>query len=513
MSRKPNVLFLLSDEHSFRHMSFRSEKNGGEPVSTPNLDNLAENGTFYDSAYCQMPLCTPSRMCLLSGKEVRNCGAWNNESVMRDDVNTFAHYFAENGYETCLVGKMHFGGNRQFNGFKHRPYGDLTGKTGHQWEPIKSDGTPIKGMRERTSTAGTTCIPESIMQEQVVVQESISFLREFNGQNPDKPWLLTASFSRPHFPLNAPQRFFNKYWPQGITEAKVGFTGDTVDHPMTRGMIKGFRTDEIGKEEAMKARAAYFANVEYLDEIIGDFLHLLKKDGFLDNTIIVYTSDHGELAGEHGLWWKNSWHEAATRVPLIIQTPEQRKKEMTYQYIETPVSLVDIYPTLSDLCDLSIPEDLDGQNLAPLDKKEPESKPVYCDNLLPRWGEGTQFRLIRKDKYKYVGFKDAPELLFDLENDPLEQNNLAKSAGGEIKEVLDYFRDLFNKTMDFESAEEERKKDNKLLETNALQIPVGSGNSYLMSDGRLVNADDPLYDPTILTRKPASVFDDFPEKE
>ncbi|MFW6309073.1 MAG: sulfatase-like hydrolase/transferase, partial [bacterium] len=264
MSKKPNVLFLLSDEHSFRHMSFRSQEKEGEPVDTPNLDNLAKNGVFFDKAYCQMPLCTPSRMSILSGKEVRNCGAWSNGAVMRDNVKTFAHDFLENGYETCLVGKMHFGGDRQFNGFKYRPYGDLTGKTGHQWEPIKSYGNPIRGMRERTSTAGTTSIPESIMQEQMVIRESMSFLREHKFNKPDKPWLLTASFSRPHFPLNAPGRYFNKYWPNKVTEPKVGFTGDTVDHPMTEGMREGFRTDEISKEEEMKARAAYFANVEYL---------------------------------------------------------------------------------------------------------------------------------------------------------------------------------------------------------------------------------------------------------
>ncbi|MFC1718601.1 sulfatase-like hydrolase/transferase [Candidatus Poribacteria bacterium] len=512
MANRPNVLFLLSDEHSFRHMNFRDAKGDGEPVSTPNLDSLAENGVYFDQSYCQMPLCTPSRMCLLSGRDVRGCGAWSNGSVMREDVRTFAHDFADNGYETCLVGKMHFGDKRQFNGFMNRPYGDLTGKCGHQSEPLKPEGGARDGMRERTSCAGVTMIPESVMQEEILCRESLTFLRELRHSSEQKPWLLCASFSRPHFPLNAPRRHFERYWPDGVTPPKVGRTGDTIDHPMTRGMMKGFRTEEIGREEAMKARAAYFANVDFLDEIIGDFLALMERDGFLDNTIIVYTTDHGELAGEHGLWWKHSWHEAAVRVPFIIQTPEHRRGGIAPSYIDTPVSLGDLYPTLCALGGLPVPEKLYGQNLAPavLEGTEPESRPVYCDNLVSRWGEGTEFRMIREGKYKYVGFRNAPELLFDVEADPLEQKDLAGFPDDEIKERLEHFRSLMEATMDFDAAEDERKKDTQMKRELALEIPHGTGNNFLMPDGRLVNADDMLYSPTVLSDNPGEDFDDWP---
>jgi choline-sulfatase len=512
MPDKPNILFLLSDEHGFRYMSFLDDENGGEPVHTPNLDNLAENGVYFGESYCQMPLCTPSRMCLLSGRDVRGCGAWNNESLMREGVRTFADDFAENGYETCLVGKMHFGGKRQFNGFRNRPYGDLTGKTGHQSEPLKPEGGAITGMRERTTCAGVTMIPESVMQEEVVCRESLSFLRELRHSSQHKPWLLCASFSRPHFPLNAPARHFERYWPEGVTSPKVGYAGDTINHPMTRGMIRGFRTEEIGEEEGMRARAAYFANVDYLDEIIGDFLALLERDGFLDNAIIVYTTDHGELAGEHGVWWKHSWHEAATRVPFIIQTQEQRRGEAPPIRVNTPVSLADLYPTLCALGDLPIPEDLYGQDLAPavLEGIEPQSRPIYCDNLVPRWGEGTEFRMIREGKYKYVAFRNAPELLLDVEADPLEQRNLTGSSSDEIDGRLKYFRLLIEGTMDFDAAEDERKIDSQNRKELALEIPHGTGNAFLMPDGRLVNADDMLYKPTVLSHNPEDEFVDWP---
>lgn len=512
MADRPNVLFLLSDEHSFRHMSFRSIEDGGEPVSTPNLDNLAQNGVYFDSTYCQMPLCTPSRMCLLTGRDVRGCGAWNNESVMRENVRTFAHDFADNGYETCLVGKMHFGDKRQFNGFRKRPYGDLTGKTGHQWEPLAPDGAAKSGMRERTTCAGPTTIPESVMQEEIVCRESLAFLRELRHASEQKPWLLCASYSRPHFPLNAPLRHFEKYWPEGVTPPKVGRTGDTVNHPMTIGMTKGFRTMEIEEEEGMKARAAYFANVDYLDEIIGDFLALLDRDGFLDNTIIVYTTDHGELAGEHGVWWKHSWHEAATRIPFIIQTPEQRSGEANSIIIDTPVSLADLYPSLCSLVGIPVPENLYGQDLssAVLGHGEPDSQPVYADNMVPRWGEGTEFRMIREGEYKYVAFRNAPELLFNVVKDPLEQTNLANTSNSVIMERLKYFRSLIAETMNFDAAEEERKKDQHMKRELKLEIPHGTGNTFLMPDGRLVNADDMLYNPTVLSYNPETDFDDWP---
>ncbi|MBN1642163.1 MAG: sulfatase-like hydrolase/transferase, partial [Anaerolineae bacterium] len=173
---RPNILFLFSDEHGFRYMGHLPEAQGGEPVYTPTFDRLAANGTVFTNAYCQMPLCTPSRLCVLTGKEVRGAGAWYNESVLRPGATTIADVLRAAGYETCLIGKMHLGGRRQFAGFRHRPYGDLTGKTGHQWEPLDDDRR--RGMRTRTTHVGVTEIPESLIQDEVVCHETVAFLRE-----------------------------------------------------------------------------------------------------------------------------------------------------------------------------------------------------------------------------------------------------------------------------------------------------------------------------------------------
>jgi choline-sulfatase len=513
--QQPNILYLMSDEHSFRFMGHVAPAEGGESIYTPAFDRLAENGTVFTDAYCQMPLCTPSRICQLTGQEVRKCGAWNNNSVLRPELKSLPGVMAEAGYSTCLVGKMHLGGNRQFVGFQHRPYGDLTGHTGHQWEPL--DSPQRTGMRVRTTHVGVTEIPESLLQDSVVATETVAWIREHHAAYPEQPWFLLASFSRPHFPLTAPRRHVDRYPPESISTPRVPTGGDAYDHPMSVGMRRGFKADEIDHTEMMRARAAYFASVSYLDEVIGDLLLCLEKDDLLENTIIVYTTDHGEMAGEHGVWWKNGWYEACTRVPLIISLPEQRRGEIPVGQCTVPVGLYDLFPTLCNLTGIIPPSDLDGIDLSPAlhGTSQPDDRPILCDALSPRWGEGTEFRSIRWRHYKYVRFRNAPPLFFNLGEDPGEQYNLInKQLSGDDLEALVFLRRVAETSIDFDAAEKERLvRDGDLDQIYALNLPPASGNLYLFPDGKLVNADDTmLYQPDVLTEDPATLYDDFPPK-
>ncbi|MBN1249688.1 MAG: sulfatase-like hydrolase/transferase, partial [Anaerolineae bacterium] len=490
-----------------------AEAAGGEPVRTPAFDRLAAQGTRFSDAYCQMPLCTPSRLCQLTGQEVRACGAWTNQAVLRPELATIPKALAEAGYATCLVGKMHLGGNQQFVGFQHRPYGDLTGKTGHQWEPLSRDAH--QSMRARTAHVGVTAIPESLIQDEVVAQETVAWLREHAHAHPNQPWFLCASFSRPHFPLTAPRRHFDRYWPEGVTLPKVPAGGDAYDHPMSVGMRGGFKVDAIDHAETVRARAAYFANVSYLDEVIGDLLLRLDAGGLLDNTIIVYSTDHGEMAGEHGVWWKNGWYEACTRVPLIVSTPAQRQGTSPARVVRTPVGLIDLFPTFCGFAGAEAPSDLPGVDLGAAIEGEDTfpDRPIFCDALTPRWGAGTEFRMIRWRDYKYVAFRDAPPLFFDLAADPGEQHNLVdQRLTGEAGEALVYLAAVAADTMDFDLAERERlERDGDLREIYAQDLPRASGNLYLFPDGRLVNVDDVmLYEPTVLSDNPAEAFGDWP---
>jgi len=498
LNERPNILLLFSDEHSFRCMGHVPERAGGEPVRTPTFDRLASQGTVFSDAYCQMPLCTPSRISMLTGREVRGCGAWSNGSVLRPELPTLPGLLRDAGYTTGLIGKMHLAGTQQFAGFEHRPYGDLTGRAGHQGEPVPRRETE---MRARTNRAvGITQIPESLIQDEVVCHESVAFLREHRNASPDKPWFLCAGFSRPHFPLTVPRRHLDAYWPEGVTAPRVPAAGDAYDHPMSVGMREGFKADAISEDERQYARACYFACVSYLDEIVGDLLLCLEKDGLLDNTIIVYTSDHGEMAGEHGVWWKNGWYEACTRVPLIVSTPHHRRGDLGAGICSTPVGLVDLLPTLGSFAGLALPEGLDGTDLSGVmtEGQPAPDRPIVCDALEPRWGEGTEFRMVRQGRYKVVRFRRAPPLAFDLREDPGEQRNLLQRER-ELPAALQRLKAFADTSMDFDEAERERvERDGSLQRRYALDVPRSTGNLYAMPSGTVINAEDTLYSPTVI---------------
>lgn len=519
MPDRPNILFLFSDEHSFRFLSSRSRERGGEPCSTPTLDGLIAQGAHFDAAYTQMPLCTPSRIASLTGRHSHQCGAWSNASVLRPDIPTFASQLQAHGYATATVGKMHLGGSLQHAGFGARPYGDFGGSCGHQFDPLSKnmeDERAGMDMRSRTRDVGVSEIPEAFLQENMVARESVSWLREHRHANPDQPWLLYASYSRPHFPLTSPRRFFERYYPEGVTRPFVGRTGDSADHPMTVGAIKGFRTEEIDEDEMMKARAAYFANVSFLDEMMGDFLALLDRDGLLENTVVIYSTDHGELAGEHGIWWKNTWHDAATRIPLIISLPEQRSGKLPAREIAAPVGLADLFPTICGLTGVPAPEGLVGEDLSnavrggTCDALQARAG-VVTESLAPRWGAGTEFRMIRSRRYKYIAFRGCDDLAFDLQEDPDEQHNLVGRAAGEVKTELERLRMAVLEGFDFDQAEALRKRETaELREQYPGRMSFKTPNQILLGDGRLVEADAPLYCPDVVSEDLARDVDDFP---
>jgi choline-sulfatase len=271
----------------------------------------------------------------------------------------------------------------------------------------------------------------------------------------------------------------------------------------------------------IRARAAYWGNVSYIDEVIGDLLLRLETDGLLDNTIIVYTSDHGEMAGEHGVWWKNGWYEACTRVPMIISLPVQRRGKHPSCTCHVPVAQIDLFPTLCALARIDIPQGLDGVDLSKAVHCQiaPPERAIVCDALTPRWGAGTEFRMIRWQHYKYVVFRDAPPLFFDLANDPGEQRNLlAHDVPTEAQSPLITLKRLAAESIDFEAAECERVERDGTLEVKYRQyLPPATGNLYLMPPtdraplGKLVNADDILYNTTVISSDPTRAFGDFPQ--
>jgi len=508
-AEKPNVLLIVADQHNPRFRGGYSTTEHGEPVQTPTLDELADNSTVFEWAYCGVPLCTPSRLCFLSGREAAKVGAWGNKSLLPEGLVTIPEAFSNAGYETGLVGKMHLGGNRQFGGFDRRPYGDLTGRGGHQFEPPDPQLEIEPEWEELLTETGVTNIPESLLQEQNVLRESMSFLRDHRNRS-DDPWFLCASFNRPHWPRTAPQRHIDEYWPDGATPPTVtAEEADTADHPMSADRRKRYAADKIDDETTLEARSSYFACVEYVDEILRDFFTQLEADHFLENTIIVYVSDHGEMAGEHGLWDKNTWHEGSCRVPFFLSLPETFDRNQPNR-ITTPVSLLDLYPTLTSLADVDAPEGLDGHDLSPaLVENQPLDRgPVVIDNFTP-YSKEINYRVVRDGEYKYVRFRDAPDLFFDLSEDPLEQRNRLNSSRTDTEEIIEDLRSYAIETLDFDYVDERYEADRIEAPQRQLPIPKGKGNAYHLPDGRIIDADSFLYYPHVLCEDPEALITDM----
>ncbi len=481
MAKKPNILFLMSDEHSPHAIGCE----GNEIVQTPNLDQLAASGSYFEKAYCQVPLCTPSRMCMLTGKYAHRCSAWNNGSVLFPEHLTMPAHFANHGYSTALIGKMHFGGKEQNNGFQYRPYGDLRGYAGHQTDPLH--GPP--GTRERTRQAGISEIPPSLLQERVINTETVEYLR---AHPPEQPWFLLASYSRPHFPLTVPKRLFDKYWPHNVDMPNIPPGHLEQTHPFAKGLRDNFKTEDIPEEETRKARAAYYACCEFLDECIGDLLALLERDGLLDNTIIVYTTDHGEMAGEHGQWWKSSYYEAAARVPLIIA---DRREENQLGHVPSPVELNDLFPTLCARADVPIPNGLDGADLTQLMAGNAEDWRNTA--ITEYWSNQSTgpMRMLRTSRYKYVAFPEDESILFDLETDPDEFENLAGKA--EYRQLEAGLDEQLMAAFSWEAVEQQKAEDRERSKTFAEPWGRGTPNQYTLPDGRVVDAETCLYRPSV----------------
>jgi len=265
----------------------------------------------------------------------------------------------------------------------------------------------------------------------------------------------------------------------------------------------------------MKARAAYFASVDFLDEMLGDFLALLQHGKFLEDTVIIYTSDHGELCGEHGLWWKNTWHEASTRIPLIASLPEHRDGILPPTEIVEPVSLADLFPTICGLSNLAPPEGLDGIDLSSVLRGNKRDNPldqrlgVITESLTPRWGKGTEFRMIRSERYKYVAFRGCNDLAFDLQEEPGEQRNLL--ATGEISPELTTLKSAVLDDFNFDDVAQACLRDTEQLRQKyPRRVTPKTPNQICLKDGRLVEADAPLYQPSVVSQNLSLDFDDHP---
>lgn len=443
-SSRPNVLFISVDD-----MNNDLGCYGHPLVKSPNIDWIARSGTRFDRAYSQFPLCSPSRTSLMTGLRPDTTQVYDLQKHFRDvmpDVVTLSQLFRNNGYYAARVGKIYHYGNPGQIGtdglddpaswdHKVNPYGRDKVE-----EKLLTNHTPKRGLGSSLSFLKAEGADEE-QTDGMVATEIIKLMEA----NKEKPFFLAAGFYRPHCPYVAPKKYFDLYPIEKVTmpQSSWGYLQNVPDPALAS--TKPWPWFGVTEMQSREALQAYWATISFVDAQVGRLLDALDRLKLTDNTVVVFWSDHGYHVGDHGLWKKQSLFERSARVPLIISAPSQKAKGTASG---RPVELVDIYPTLADLCGLTPPANLAGKSLRPLldNAEAPWEKPAFTQV----WRGGFPGHSVRTERYRYTewdhGEKGAE--LYDYSKDSQEQQNLV--ADPEYAQVVAELKQFVRKNWENE---------------------------------------------------------------
>ncbi len=423
---KPNILLVMADQIAAPALPIYGHK----VVKTPHLAALASAGVVFDAAYCNFPVCAPSRFSMLTGMYATRVGAYDNAAEFPASQVTLPYYLRAHGYHTALCGKMHFIGPDQHHGFEERLTTDIIGSDfalTADWsapEPASPAGATLKTILD----AGPCIRSLQLDYDDEVAHCAVQKLYDLARAPEQQPFFLTVSFTHPHAPFTSPQEYWDLYRDDEIDLPAVGpLPEDSLDM-QTVWLNQSRRSDvyKISEAVARNARHAYYGMISYIDDKVGELLATLARTGLDANTVVIFLGDHGEMMGERGMWFKSTFFEWSARVPLIVsfpgRFPAQRRREV--------VSLVDILPTLLDLAapgeKQNTVDALDGRSLVPmLDGRPIDDWPDSAISEYTADGVCAPCRMIRRGPYKYVYIHGQASLLYRLDIDPQEINNLS----------------------------------------------------------------------------------------
>lgn len=432
MKRK-NILFIMADQMAAPLLPIYAPS----PIKMPHLSRLAATGVVFDSAYCNSPLCAPSRFTLVSGQLPSKIGAYDNAADFAADVPTYAHYLRRMGYHTALAGKMHFCGPDQLHGYEQRLTSDIY-PADYGWS-VNWDAPDVRPTWYHNMSsvlqAGPCVRTNQLDFDEEVVFKAQQYLFDHIREDGDQPFCLTVSMTHPHDPYTIPRPFWDLY-----ADVEIPLPQDVPDQaaldPHSQRLLKVYDLWDKPLPEAKisDARRAYFGACSYVDSNIGKLLQTLEDTGLMDDTIIVFSGDHGDMLGERGLWYKMHWFEMSARVPLLICAPGQFEAGR----VSASVSTADLLPTLVELAggtlEAGLP--LDGRSLLGHLTGAGAHDEVFGEYM----AEGTvgPLMMIRRGPWKFIYSEDDPCLLYDVRNDPHEREDLAGSA--EYRALFDAFR-------------------------------------------------------------------------
>ncbi len=421
--RSTNVLYIMSDQHSPHVVGCY----GNATVRTPHLDALAARGTRFAHAYCSTPICVPSRASFATGRYAHTIGAWDNATPYTGaEAKSWGHRLIEQGHHVTTVGKLHYRSAGDPNGFpdERLPMHVLEG-VGDLYGLLRAEMPVRPQSRQQVYEAGAG-ESEYTRYDRAVAQESARWLREEAGHH-DTPWCLMASFVTPHFPLIAPREYFDLYDPASLPLPVQYRPEDWPDHPVLDIQRRLQALDTPVDEATMRnAMVAYYGLVTFMDAQVGMVLDALDAAGLRETTRIVYTSDHGEQLGEHGLWWKSAMYDGCCAVPMIVAGPDVPEGKVSH----TNAALVDSFPSIVTAVGAQLaPEDtaLPGASLWQLAANDDRERTVFSE-YHAIFSPGGMF-MLRTGQYKYVYYAGGYQpQLFDMVADPSECHDLAGDA-------------------------------------------------------------------------------------
>ena len=430
MPAAPNIVLIMADQLAPHFLPSYDHP----VVLAPNISHLSDEGVVFESAYTNSPLCGPSRYVMMTGLLPSAIGAWDNAAEWSAEIPTFAHFLADRGYLTCLSGKMHFVGPDQLHGFEQRLTTDVY-PSDFTWHP-KWDSTDRQDWfhtMKVVTEAGPALAAVNMDYDDEVTFRATRWLYD-QARSTDRPFLLTVSFIQPHDPYVARPETWDLYDDSAIDLPKTSYEQAPRDpHTDRLRWAIGASEVELTEQQIIAARRAYYASVTDFDRRVGLVWKAIVETGQADNTILVITSDHGDMLGERGLWFKMSYLERSVRVPLIVHNPGR----FPARRVSEAVSLVDLGPTLVSFAGEgepgTFPTELHGRSLYGHIVGEGGHDEVFGEYYAE--GTTTPLFMIRRETEKYIVGEGDPAQLYDVGSDPEELDNLAGVRGEQVEEI------------------------------------------------------------------------------
>lgn len=418
-----NLLYLFSDQHS----RLVTGCYGNPYVHTPNIDRLAARGVCFDSAYSNNPICVPARAAMATGDYCFKHHYWDNAHPYSGEQDGWGHRLTGQGIPLTTIGKLHYQSDTPATGFTDQRIPlHVKGGTGDMTHLIR-DGSMVRpAMRREVLEAGPG-ESDYLHYDEKVAALAAEFLQKEVREKPE-PWCLYVGFVCPHFPWKVPEDIMELYTPHDKIPLPADWKSEqrTMHPAIVKYRDEMCLSEPFTEQEMRKAIASYYGMVTFMDRQVGVVLDALEAAGLSDCTRVIYGDDHGEMAGDHGLFFKHTLYEGSVGVPLIMAGPDLPKNRR----IRTPVSLVDIFPTVLECVGVGKePEDeaLPGISLFEIiNGSFSEERPVFAETHCIGFNDAAF--MIRYRQYKYIYYVNYEPQLFDLENDPREQHDLIHDA-------------------------------------------------------------------------------------